>query len=473
MPPPRNRSATRPLLTTRKVVHISMLGFALLLPFLTWEQAAGAAILALLFNLYVLPRLGADLRKRPGNASLHIAAQAAGVREAGTWTGIIIYPISVLLLILFYRHALYVVAAVWAIMALGDGLASVAGEAFDGPRLPFNAEKTWSGFAAFMVAGTAGAYLLARWAVPPPDPSTGTFPPPPLAILLVCAATALVGALVESAPARLDDNLSVPLVSGAFMYCAFLMQRSSFESNLPYLGRRFLVALAVNLALALLALALGMVDRSGAAAGFLLGVSVYLGFGWRSFLPMLAFFASGSLATRLGYSQKSARGVAQRHGGARTWREALANTLPSAFFSLLVITTAHQGAFLMALTAAFAEAAGDTVSSEIGQWLSQRAYLITTLRPVAAGTNGGVSLVGSAAGCLASALIVGLCYWVGLVRPAGAVVCFVAALAGNLLDSVLGGTIERQKLITNDMVNFAGTSFAGALATAVAFHWGM
>ena len=34
----------RPLLSARKIVHISMLAFAFLLPILTWAQAAGCAV---------------------------------------------------------------------------------------------------------------------------------------------------------------------------------------------------------------------------------------------------------------------------------------------------------------------------------------------------------------------------------------------------------------------------------------------
>ncbi len=274
-------------------------------------------------------------------------------------------------------------------------------------------------------------------------------------------------------PARLDDNLTVPLVAGAFMYCAYLMERSALASNLPYLGRRIVLALVVNLILAALARGLKMVDRSGALVGFLLGVAIYMGYGWKSFLMLVAFFALGSLATRLGYAKKAARGIAERRGGARSWREALANSLAGAFFAVLLITTRHEAAFLLALIAAFAEAAGDTVSSEVGQWLSPRAYLITGFHPVPAGANGGVSLAGSAAGLAASALVVALAYTVGLTRPAGALAALAAALAGNMFDSMLGATLERRGLVSNGLVNFAGTSFAGALALSVALHWGM
>ncbi len=141
-----------PFLSTRKIVHMSMLIFAFLLPYLTWEQAAGCALLALLFNVVVLPRIGADLRK--GSESAPTGSE---------WTGIVIYPISVLALILLYRHQLYIAGAAWAIMALGDGTAGVIGSALRGPVLPWNREKTWSGFLGFIAAGTAGAYILTRW----------------------------------------------------------------------------------------------------------------------------------------------------------------------------------------------------------------------------------------------------------------------------------------------------------------------
>jgi uncharacterized protein (TIGR00297 family) len=443
-----NFTTRRPLISTRKLVHISMLGFAFLLPILTWVQAAGCAVLALLFNIFLLPRLAVDLRKRADQEP-----------AANVWTGIVLYPLSVLALILLYRHHLHIAASAWAIMALGDGMASVAGESLHGPALPWNREKRWTGFVAFVFAGSLGAYVLARWVSPalPGDK-----------VLVVSVTGAIVGALVESVPIRLDDNVSVPLVSGGFLFCAYLVERTALDSNLPYLVKRVAVAVGINAFFALLALGLRTVNRSGAVAGFLLGVAIYLGHGWKSFLILFAFFLLGSVATRMGYASKAKRGVAERRGGARSWREASANSLAGASFSILAITTHHEAAFLVALVAAFAEAAGDTVSSEVGQWLSQRAYLITTLKPVPAGENGGVSAGGTVAGLAASGIIAGVGFTLGLCGAGGAAIALGAGFAGNLLDSVLGATIERRGLVTNGIVNFAGTSFAGGLALALA-----
>jgi uncharacterized protein (TIGR00297 family) len=435
-----------PIISMRKVVHVSMLAFAFLLPFLSWVQAAGAAALALCFNLFILPRLDLDFGK---------PASAAKGEAAAAWTGIVAYPVSVFLLILLFGRRMEVVAAVWAIMALGDGSASVAGETMRGPAIPWNPRKRWVGFLAFIVVGSLGGFVLGKWTAP-------SFPP--LKMLIVCAATAVVGAVVETLPTGLDDNISVPLVCGGFMYCIVLVQWSAVESNLPFLGVRVLLAIAINGVLALLALGSGTVNRSGAVMGFLMGAIIYMGYGYKSFLLLFTFFVLGSVATRLGYARKAARGTAEGRGGARSWREATANTLAAAFFSVLVITTHFEAAFLVALVAALAEAAGDTTSSEIGQWLSGRAYMITTLKPVPAGQDGGISLVGTMAGMGASLAIVAVGYGLKLCRLETALVALIAAVLGNLFDSVLGATIERRGLVGNGIVNFAGTSFAGGLA---------
>jgi len=91
---------------------------------------------------------------------------------------------------------------------------------------------------------------------------------------------------------------------------------------------------------------------------------------------------------------------------------------------------------------------------------------------VPAGEDGGITVGGTVAGALASAVIVMLAVGMSLCGKGGAAIALAAAVAGNLLDSVLGATIERRGLVTNGIVNFAGTSFAGALALCLALRMG-
>ncbi len=99
----------------RKAVHVSMGGFALLFRWITPTQAALLAILALLFNLFLLHRLTRRALLREDE------------REAGYSRGIVLYPAVVLALIIVFRERMELAAAVWGFLAVGDGMATVAG----------------------------------------------------------------------------------------------------------------------------------------------------------------------------------------------------------------------------------------------------------------------------------------------------------------------------------------------------------
>ena len=152
MQAPDNSRRRPPLFPARKRLFMSSLLFAFLFPGLTWKQAAGCALLLLLFNTLILPWLDVDVSKRPGVAEgIGAAAHTYPAPTVNTWTGIVLYPISVLALIGLYRNHLHIAAAAWAIMALGDGMATVVGEALRGSALPWNRQKTWPGFISFAV----------------------------------------------------------------------------------------------------------------------------------------------------------------------------------------------------------------------------------------------------------------------------------------------------------------------------------
>jgi uncharacterized protein (TIGR00297 family) len=439
--------------TPRRVLHLAFVIPALLLFTINWYQTTGLALLLLVLELVILDGLGIDLSR--------VSGWGKQAREQASRAGIVLCPVALLILALIFYGHLAVVASAWGGMTIGDVMAGIAGQRWGRRRLPFNQNKSWAGFFSFIGFGAVGVFALLMWTSPWM---------PLIKVLEIAVAAGCVGALVESLPIRLDDNITVPVVSAGFIFCAALIARASFDSNLPYLGLRVVLALGVNAAFAFLVWSLRQVSRSGAVVGFCLGVAVYMGYGYKSFLVLFAFIVLGSVATRLGYSTKLARGIAEARRGARSWREALGNILPAAWFSILVITTPYQAAFLMGMVAALAEAAGDTVASETGKWLSPTAWLLTSLKAVPAGEDGGTSLAGTILGIGASALVTILAYELKLIRGWESVLVLSAAVAGIFADSVLGATLERRELVSNSIVNFAGTGFSGALALVFGLH---
>jgi uncharacterized protein (TIGR00297 family) len=222
------------------------------------------------------------------------------------------------------------------------------------------------------------------------------------------------------------------------------------------------VAAAVTVGFAALARALRGVNGSGALAGGIACFVLYAGAGPAAFAALATLFLLTWAATRLGFRRKQELGVAERREGRNGW-QVLANLGVAALCSMLFSATGNR-AWLVAATAALAEAATDTVASEIGQTRSRTALLITTWKPVPAGTDGGVTDLGTMAGAIAGLLIATIATVAGLLSPLQLWIAAAAGFAGMLVDSLLGATFQRRGWMNNEAVNFFGTLAAAVLA---------
>jgi uncharacterized protein (TIGR00297 family) len=438
----------------RKVVHMGVGAIAFAMRFLGPAGSAACALGAVVFNLAVLPRVGGKRLWREVETG------------RGQALGILLYPVTVLLLILFFWRRLEVAAAVWGILAFGDGMASLIGMTLGNRKLPWNPRKSWAGTLAYLTFGGLGAGALLLWT------ASGRYGVA-FAWSAAFAAAALAAAL-ESLPEGLDDNLGVPLVTALFL-ASLLLTEGSWRSWLddPMLARRAAIGAAINALLAAAGYLTRGVNRSGMAAGFLVGTLIYACLDWPGYLLLLAFFVLGTGATKLGYARKAKERIAQEEGGRRGAKHALAKTAVPAACALFAVTTPLPVLYRLGFAAAFATAASDTAASEIGKLWGRRTYLITTFRPVPRGTDGAVSLEGTLAGVAASFLIAGLGIASGLLGTAAWWILPLAAFVATTLESLVGATLERRGLLGNEAVNFLNT-LAGALAAfGLGFAGGM
>lgn len=440
----------------RKAVHMGSGSIAFAMRFLgPWGSLAGA-LAAVVFNAAILPRLGGRALLREGEV------------EHGRSIGILLYPVTVLTLVLVFWNRLEIAAAVWGILAFGDGMASIVGMAIGRAKLPWNPSKSWAGSLAFWFFGTASAATLLLWTAPGRY-ETG------FAIAIAAAAT-LFAALLESLPQGLDDNLGVPLVTGIVLWGLSLTGGgwAPLVAD-PALPRRLLIGASVNALLAGIGWLTGGVSRSGVIAGFLVGTAIWGLTDWQGYGLLLAFYVLGTVCTKVGYAQKAAAGIAQEKGGRRGAKNALAKTTVPFWAALFAATvTAGDGnlglVFATAFAASFATAAADTVSSEIGKAFGRRTYLSTNFRPVPRGTEGAVSFEGTLAGVLASLAVAGLGVWSGFVDQRALWIVPAASFVANWLEGVVGATIERRGLLDNEAVNFLNT-LCGAVLAGLAAFW--
>jgi uncharacterized protein (TIGR00297 family) len=229
---------------------------------------------------------------------------------------------------------------------------------------------------------------------------------------------------------------------------------------------RLAIAAAVTLGFAVLARALRGVNRWGAVAGGLACLLLFGSAGPSAFAALATLFLVTWVSTRLGYRRKLALGIAEPREGRNAW-QVLANLAVAALGSIIFSATGNP-VWLVAALAALAEAATDTVASEIGQTRGPDARLITTWERVPAGTDGGITILGSIAGMAAGLVIAAVGAVGGMIPQTQLWIPVAAGFAGMLIDSLLGATLQRRGWISNQTVNFFATLAAAALAYGIA-----
>lgn len=230
-------------------------------------------------------------------------------------------------------------------------------------------------------------------------------------------------------------------------------------------------ALLLNAGLIALAARAPLLTPAGWCHAGALGTLLWGTLGWRGWLAVVLYLALGSLVTRLGFAAKQARGLAEGRGGRRGPENVWGSAATGAALALLTTRTwAPVALLLLGFAASFAAKLADTCGSEIGKRWGRRTLLITSLRPVAAGTEGAVSLEGCLASLAGSAVMAAVMAALGLVSgPAAWLLVTVVGLVATLLESLIGATLQqRWSWLSNELVNGLQTLLAALLAMLAA-----
>ncbi len=484
--------------------------FALLLRWLTPWQAMLMAVAALVLNSFFLHAITRGTLLRPDERASRFSR------------GVVLYPAILLLTFIVFRSRLELAAGVWALLAVGDGMATLSGLVLRGPRLPWNHKKTWSGLGAFVLLGTLASAWVIRWVQRAgtwtlggsfvPDGlltlggsdvsgrigdaflSSGTVgaagavgavavPGSLLFLVIGCLVATTAAALAESLDTKVDDNILVPVVGGAALWVATLVDPGLLVAAGATSGAgdvlaapvgatgswtvAWLTGAAITVPVAVIAYLARAVDRGGAVAGVLLATVLYAYAAWPGLVMLGGLMVIGTGVTRLGYAQKEVLGVAERRGGRRGIGSVVGNAGAGTAFAFLAVATPYPGAFSIAMVAAFATALFDTTATEVGQAFGRYTVLVTTWRAVPEGTPGGVSLVGTMAGVSGATVLAGVGWAMGLVAGAGALAVTFGAFCGSTLESFLGAMMGRGPRSDHHLRNLLSTVVGAGVA------WGL
>ena len=175
----------------------------------------------------------------------------------------------------------------------------------------------------------------------------------------------------------------------------------------------------------------------GALAATTIGSAVLLGAGWAGAAALAAFFVSSSAVSRLEPAGRPAAGDPK--GDRRDHWQVLANGGPAALGALLARD--QPSLALWIATSSLAAAGADTWATAVGAWSRTPPRHLLTWQKVAAGTNGGVTLLGCLGALAGAGLVAGSAAWVGR-EPGLAGAALAIGFGGMLADSALGAALQ-------------------------------
>ncbi len=190
--------------TKRQLIH--MCGYVIA-PYILWASSSlGFAPLAASLILAVLLLYSVSLAYKK-NIRIPVVAWLIDISERQNMIrksparGAIMFLVGAAISVILFVPP--IAAAAVAVLALGDAFSTLVGRRYGSVKLPYNPEKSVQG----SLAGFAAAFIGAAVIVAPP-------------YALLAAAAGMVG---ESLPLKVDDNVVIPLVSGAALSLAGLI----------------------------------------------------------------------------------------------------------------------------------------------------------------------------------------------------------------------------------------------------------
>tara|TARA_B100000579_G_scaffold394352_1_gene371652 strand:- start:5029 stop:5775 length:747 start_codon:yes stop_codon:yes gene_type:complete len=238
-------------------------------------------------------------------------------------------------------------------------------------------------------------------------------------------------------------------------------------SNFSLINNLWVNAFLINFLLISLGQSIPLLTKKGWIHAGLLGTLLMGSIGWKGWISVFIYLLLGTVVTKIGYKNKASRGIAEARGGKRGPENVWGSAATGCSLALLsCFWTDYLSLFMVGFASSFAAKLSDTFSSEIGKRFGKRTFLITTLKPVQAGTEGAISVEGLLAGLCGSFIMTVV--MVKLTIISGVYVALIVLVSGYLatiLESYIGAVFQNKiEWMTNELVNSIQTSLAAIIS---------
>jgi len=208
----------------------------------------------------------------------------------------------------------------------------------------------------------------------------------------------------------------------------------------------------------------GALDLRGSIFMVIMGLIIIFTAGFNWLLLILIFIALGFIFTKYRREYKKEIGVYEGKRGVK-------NVISNGIVPFVLAVFGNYDLLVGGFIGSVATATADTLASEVG--VVQTPRLITTLKKVDPGTDGGISILGTAAGIIGAGSIGFFAYILGIYPDpfVSLKISIIAGTVGCFTDSILGAVLERREYINNEHVNLLATLSGAVLGILLIYYY--
>ena len=228
----------------------------------------------------------------------------------------------------------------------------------------------------------------------------------------------------------------------------------------------FVFGFCINFVLIFLFYRLPLMTKGGWISAGVLGSILWGCLSWQGWSSVVIYLLFGSLVTKIGYKFKRQKGIAEKRGGRRGPENVLGSAASGLFFALMIkLNFTNLIFYKIGFAAGFAAKLADTFGSEIGKRFGRNTYLITSLRKVDRGTEGGVSLEGTLASAIGSIFMSSIMLALSIINTKNQfMIVSISGFLATISESIIGAKFQEKFKLSNELVNAIQTSISSTIA---------
>ena len=234
---------------------------------------------------------------------------------------------------------------------------------------------------------------------------------------------------------------------------------------------QFFIGFCINFILIYIFCKIPLMTKGGWISAGILGTILWGCLSWQGWISVVIYLLFGSLVTKIGYKFKKELGIAEKREGRRGPENVWGSASTGLFLAMMTkFNFANEILLKVGFAASFSAKLADTFGSEIGKRFGKDTYLITSLKKVERGTEGGVSLEGTLASFLGSIFMAFVMFRLSIISTKyHFIVVAVSGFLATLSESIIGAKFQNKYKISNELVNAIQTSIASIFAIFALF----